>query len=115
LRFQFNRVTLWASFFVGSRLKCDKDFTHFNQNAAAEYAGRSRMATGSELQLIIFTHGNCAKSRPNFELTLFGVDHSQSFLRRADKPWKCFVSGETESVANTSAFVGPVALIFAGT
>jgi len=34
-------------------------------------------------------------------------------LRRANKPQKCFVSGETESVANTSAFVGPVALITA--
>lgn len=41
------------------------------------------------------------------------MDHSHNFLRRANKPQKCFVSGETESVANTSAFVGPVALISA--
>jgi hypothetical protein len=38
------------------------------------------------------------------------MDRYGNFLRRANKPQKCFVSGETESVANTSAFVGPVAL-----
>jgi hypothetical protein len=68
------------------------------------------MATGSELQPITFTRDAYAQLRPNFESTFIGIVHSQSFLRRANKPQKCFVSGETESVANTSAFVGPVAL-----
>jgi hypothetical protein len=67
------------------------------------------MATGSELQLKTFTGGVCAKLRPNFKLLFaFGITHG--FLRRANKLRKCFVSGETESVANTSAFVSPVAL-----
>jgi hypothetical protein len=68
------------------------------------------MATGSELRLITFTRDACAQARPNFELTFLGTERSHSYLRRANKPQKCFVSGETESVANTSAFVGPVAL-----
>jgi hypothetical protein len=68
------------------------------------------MATGSVLQLITFTHDACAQARPHFELTFFDADHPHRSLRRANKPQKCFVSGETESVANTSAFVGPVAL-----
>jgi hypothetical protein len=67
------------------------------------------MATGSESQLITFTRNACAKSRPDFPLTFFRMGSPSNFLRRAYKPQKCFVSGETESVANTSAFVGPVA------
>lgn len=66
------------------------------------------MATGSELQLKTFTGGVCAKLRPNFKI-LFAFVITDDFLRRAYKLRKCFVSGETESVANTSAFVGPVA------
>jgi hypothetical protein len=60
------------------------------------------MATGSELQLINFA-GEAGES------ILFGFADAQRFLRRANERQKCFVSGETESVANTSAFVGPVA------
>jgi hypothetical protein len=71
------------------------------------------MATGSELQLITFTGGASVNPRPDFKLTYLGPDCSQSSLRRANKPRKCFVSGETESVANTSAFVGPVAFFSA--
>jgi hypothetical protein len=67
------------------------------------------MATGSELQLNTATGGVCPKLRPNFKL-FFAFVASHSFLRRANKLRKCFVSGETESVANTSAFVSPVAL-----
>ena len=66
------------------------------------------MATGSELQLKTFAGGVCLKLLPNFKILFaFGITHG--FLRRANKLRKCFVSGETESVANTSAFVGPVA------
>ena len=67
------------------------------------------MATGSELQLINFASEACAKPRLDFESTFFSFARSQWILRRANEPQKCFVSGETESVANTSAFVGPVA------
>jgi hypothetical protein len=69
------------------------------------------MATGSGSQPITFTRNACAKSWRNFELTFFSVGSPSNFSRRAYKPQKCFVSGETESVANTSAFVGPVALV----
>jgi len=68
------------------------------------------MATGSESQLITFTRNACTKSRRNLQLAFFRMDSPSNFSRRAYKPQKCFVSGETESVANTSAFVGPVAL-----
>jgi hypothetical protein len=64
------------------------------------------MAAGSELQLNTFAGGVCLKLRSNFKLSFA----SDGFLRRANKLRKCFVSGETESVANTSALVGPVAL-----
>jgi hypothetical protein len=64
------------------------------------------MAADSELQLNKFADGVCLKLRPNFK-RFFA---SQGFLRRANKLRKCFVSGETESVANTSALVSPVAL-----
>jgi hypothetical protein len=67
------------------------------------------MATGSESQFITFTRNACAKPWRNFELAFFTMDSPSNFSRRAYKPQKCFVSGETESVANTSAFVGPVA------
>jgi hypothetical protein len=67
------------------------------------------MATGSELQLKTFTGGVCSKIRPHCKI-FFAFDLFDGFLRRANKVRKCFVSGETESVANTSAFVGPVAL-----
>jgi hypothetical protein len=67
------------------------------------------MATGSELQLKTFTGGFFLKVRPNFTI-LFAFVIFNGFLRRANKLRKCFVSGETESVANTSAFVSPVAL-----
>jgi hypothetical protein len=67
------------------------------------------MATGSELQLINFAGEACEKPRLNGESILFGFADAQRFLRRANERQKCFVSGETESVANTSAFVGPVA------
>jgi len=73
------------------------------------------MATDSELQWITFIGDGRAKPRRKFELKSSGISQSQRFLRRANEPQKCFVSGETESVANTSAFVGPVALIFVGT
>jgi hypothetical protein len=66
------------------------------------------MATGSELQLKTFTGGVCPKLRANFKI-FFAFVIIDGFLRRANKLRKCFVSGETESVANTSAFVGPVA------
>jgi len=62
----------------------------------------------------MFTGGVCPKLRANFKI-VFAFVIFDGFLRRANKLRKCFVSGETESVANTSAFVGPVALIFAGT
>src|SRR5437588_9402238 len=94
---------------VGSWVKVDKEFTHFIQQPATEYPWRSRMATGSELQLIIFAGEACEKSRLDCECSLFSFAPRQRFLRRANEPQKCFVSGETESVANTSAFVGPVA------
>jgi hypothetical protein len=68
------------------------------------------MATGSELQLKTFTGGVCPKLRANFKI-LFAFVILNGFLRRANKLRKCFVSGETESVANTSAIVSPVALI----
>jgi len=67
------------------------------------------MATGSELQPITFAGGVCPKLRPNFK-SFFVFVTSHGFLRRANKLRKCFVSGETESVANTSALVSPVAL-----
>jgi hypothetical protein len=67
------------------------------------------MATGSESQLITFTRNARAKSWRNFQLTIFRMVSPSNYLRRAYKPQKCSVSGETESVANTSAFVGPVA------
>jgi hypothetical protein len=68
------------------------------------------MATGSELQLKTFTGGVCPKLRANFKI-FFAFVIIDGFLRRANKLRKCFVSGETESVANTSAIVSPVALI----
>jgi hypothetical protein len=71
------------------------------------------MATGSELQLIIFSGDAGAKPRPDFGFKSFGCGQIPSILRRANKSQECFVSGETESVANTSAFVGPVAFSFA--
>jgi hypothetical protein len=67
------------------------------------------MATGSELQQKTFTGAVCPNLRPNFKI-FFALVISHSFLRRANKLRKCFVSGETESVANTSALVSPVAL-----
>jgi len=67
------------------------------------------MATGSESQLEKLTGGVCPKVRPNFKI-FFAFVILNGFLRRANKLRKCFVSGETESVANTSAIVGPVAL-----
>jgi hypothetical protein len=64
------------------------------------------MAADSELQLNKFAGEVCLKPGPNFKR--FFASHG--FLRRANKLRKCFVSGETESVANTSALVSPVAL-----
>ena len=52
------------------------------------------------------------RPEPNFKFP--GRRAAKRFLRRANKPQKSFVSGDTESVANTSAFVGPVASILAG-
>ena len=46
-------------------------------------------------------------SEANFRFSRLGK--AKRILRRANKAQKSFVSGETESVANTSAFVGPVA------
>lgn len=94
---------------VGSWLKLQEDFTHFIQKVPTAYPWRSCMATDSELQWIVFMGDGCAKPRRKFELICFGISQSQRFLRRANEPQKCFVSGETESVANTSAFVSPVA------
>jgi hypothetical protein len=68
------------------------------------------MATGSELQSRSITGEANTKSRTPLLVQIFGCYPRQRFLRRANEPQKCFVSGETESVANTSAFVGPVAL-----
>ena len=70
------------------------------------------MATGSDLQHNIFTGETYANFRPDLEFKIPGLNETQWISRRANKPQKCFVSGETESVANTSAFVGPVASIF---
>jgi len=69
------------------------------------------MATDSDLQCVFFTGSHCPKWSLDLELRLSGLE-PQGVLRRVNKPQKCFVSGETESVANTSAFVGPVALLF---
>lgn len=68
------------------------------------------MATGSELQCRLFTGDAGTKLPAHFELRVFWLRPAPKLLRRANEPQKCFVSGETESVANTSAFVGPVAL-----
>lgn len=70
------------------------------------------MATGSETQSSSFSGEAFEKLRVNSKSALSGFAPSKRFLRRANKPQKCFVSGETESVANTSAFVGPVAFNF---
>ena len=69
------------------------------------------MATDSEWQSITFAGELAIESQPKLNSKHIGFGQYQRFLRRANKPQKCFVSGETESVANTSAFVGPVALV----
>ena len=67
------------------------------------------MATGSNLQRAIFAGGVCMKLPSEVDFRFSRLGKAKRILRRANKAQKSFVSGETESVANTSAFVGPVA------
>jgi hypothetical protein len=69
------------------------------------------MATESVLKSGSFASQAGKKPPANLEPGILDQHRSQRLLRRANEPQKCFVSGETESVANTSAFVSPVAFI----